>query len=96
MKGEPWFCLLDVCNILGIENNRNVVNRLESGCVHTTDIPTYGMNQLSNPYLSNIGIENNRNVVNRLESDGVHTTDMVTSVTNQLSNPYLSNIDIGV
>ena len=54
--GEPWFCLLDVCNILGIENNRNVVNRLESGGVHTTDIPTYGMNQLSDPYLSNIDI----------------------------------------
>ena len=96
MEGEPWFCLLDVCNILGIENNRNVVNRLESGCVHTTDISTYGTNQLSNPYLSNIGIENNRNVVNRLESGCVDTIYIPTYGTNQLSNPYLSNIDIGV
>ena len=50
MKGEPWFCLLDVCNILGIENNRNVVNRLESGCVDTIYIPTYGTNQYGATY----------------------------------------------
>ena len=35
--GNPWFCLLDVCNILGISNNRNVVYRLPDD-VHTTDV----------------------------------------------------------
>jgi anti-repressor protein len=27
--GEPWFVLKDVCDILGIENNRNVADRLD-------------------------------------------------------------------
>ena len=26
--GNPWFCLLDVCNILGIKNNSQLSNRL--------------------------------------------------------------------
>ena len=26
--GNPWFCLLDVCNILGIKNNSQLSERL--------------------------------------------------------------------
>lgn len=41
-RGEPLFCLLDVCNILGITNNRNVMNRLFPKGVHTMDVLTNG------------------------------------------------------
>lgn len=41
-NGEPLFCLLDVCNILGITNNRNVMNRLLPKGVHTMDVLTNG------------------------------------------------------
>ena len=27
-NGNPWFCLSDVCSILGIINNRDLTNRL--------------------------------------------------------------------
>lgn len=40
--GEPLFCLLDVCNILGITNNRNAMNRLLPKGVHTMDVLTNG------------------------------------------------------
>lgn len=36
--GEPLFCLVDVCNILGITNNRNVMNRLMTNGVHSMDV----------------------------------------------------------
>ena len=36
--GEPLFCLLDVCSILGITNNRNVMNRLMPDGVHSMDV----------------------------------------------------------
>lgn len=39
-KGEPWFCLADVCKVLGITNSRNVKNRLDEGDVHLVDTPT--------------------------------------------------------
>lgn len=39
-KGEPWFCLADVCNVLGISNSRNVKNRLDKEDVHLMDTPT--------------------------------------------------------
>lgn len=29
MGGEPWFVLKDVCNILGVVNDRNVAARLD-------------------------------------------------------------------
>ena len=42
MKGsEPWFCLVDVCRVLGIVNHKNVFARLdddEKG-VHEMDTP---------------------------------------------------------
>jgi prophage antirepressor len=42
---EPWFCLLDVCGILGIDNSRNVKNRLSEKGVHTIDTLTKGGKQ---------------------------------------------------
>lgn len=39
--GEPWFCLVDVCRVLGITNSKNVFARLdddEKG-VHEMDTP---------------------------------------------------------
>lgn len=27
-SGEPWFCLIDVCDVLGISNNRDTLSRL--------------------------------------------------------------------
>jgi prophage antirepressor-like protein len=41
INGEPWFVLKDLCDVLGIDNNRNVFARLdddEKG-VHTIDTP---------------------------------------------------------
>lgn len=37
-NGQTWFCLLDVCNILGIVNNRNITSRLFPDGVHTMDV----------------------------------------------------------
>lgn len=34
---EIWFCLIDVCNILDIKNNRDVLSRLNHNGVDTTD-----------------------------------------------------------
>ena len=36
-KGEPLFCLKDVCGILGIVNHKNSVSRLNPKGVHTMD-----------------------------------------------------------
>lgn len=36
--GNPWFCLVDICNILGIVNNRNITSRLFEDGVHTMDV----------------------------------------------------------
>ena len=44
-KGEMMFCLADVCKALGIDNSRNVKNRLDCGYVHTIDISTKSKNQ---------------------------------------------------
>jgi Prophage antirepressor len=40
--GNPWFCLSDVCSILGIANNRNVVSRLLEKGVRSMDTLTPG------------------------------------------------------
>ena len=39
-NGEPWFCLKDVCEVLGITNSRNVKNRLDEEDVHLVDTLT--------------------------------------------------------
>lgn len=36
-NGEPWFCLVDVCNILGISNSRQLLQRLFKDGVCLTD-----------------------------------------------------------
>lgn len=36
--GNPWFCLLDVCNILGISNSRRVMERLDTPSVHSMNV----------------------------------------------------------
>lgn len=41
-QGNPWFCLKDVCDILGISSHRNVVNRLVPKGVCTMDSLTNG------------------------------------------------------
>ena len=48
--GEPWFCLLDVCNILGLTTTSKVAERLESGGMSTIQVPTYGTNQYGAEY----------------------------------------------
>ena len=40
--GEPLFCLLDVCNILGIKNSSRVMERLLPKGVHTMNLLTNG------------------------------------------------------
>lgn len=44
-NGEPWFCLSDVCTILGITNNRNTVYRLNEKGVRSMDTLTNGGKQ---------------------------------------------------
>ena len=41
-KGEPLFCLTDLCASIGITNSRNVKNRLEIEDVHQVDTLTAG------------------------------------------------------
>ena len=40
--GEPLFCLVDVCNILGIKNSSRVMERLLPKGVHTMNLLTNG------------------------------------------------------
>ena len=35
--GVTWFCLLDVCNIIGITNPRNLVGRIDDPYIHSMD-----------------------------------------------------------
>lgn len=35
--GNPWFCLKDICDILGIKNNRDLNSRLSEPCVDFVD-----------------------------------------------------------
>ena len=51
-NGEIWFVLKDVCEVLGITNHRNVIQRLEKDDVHTMDI-TDNLNRLQNTKLIN-------------------------------------------
>ena len=44
-KGEMMFCLADVCKALGIDNSRNVKNRLDSDDVDSIDVVTNTVNQ---------------------------------------------------
>ncbi len=37
IANEPYFCGIDVCNVLGIKNNRNIIARLDDG-VHSVDV----------------------------------------------------------
>lgn len=45
VDNEPWFCLLDVCRILGIANHKDVKNRLSEKGVDTIDTLTKGGKQ---------------------------------------------------
>ena len=45
VDSEPWFCLLDVCRILGITNHKDVKNRLSEKGVDTIDTLTKGGKQ---------------------------------------------------
>lgn len=45
--GEPWFCLADVCKVLGLKQN-GVVMRLEKGVISTEPLPTRGGTQMAN------------------------------------------------
>ena len=45
VDNEPWFCLLDVCRILGISNHKDVKNRLSEKGVDTIDTLTKGGKQ---------------------------------------------------
>lgn len=41
-QGMKWFCMMDVCNILGINNSRQATTRLDSRGVITNDTLTNG------------------------------------------------------
>lgn len=46
-RGEPWFCLADVCKVLGLKQN-GVVMRLEKGVISTEPLSTIGGTQMAN------------------------------------------------
>ena len=46
-RGEPWFCLADVCKVLGLKQN-GVVMRLEKGVISTEPLSTRGGTQMAN------------------------------------------------
>ena len=46
-RGEPWFCLADVCKVLGLKQN-GVVMRLERGGISTEPLSTRGGTQMAN------------------------------------------------
>ena len=46
-RGEPWFCLTDVCKVLGLKQ-RHVRERLEKGVVSTEPLSTRGGTQMAN------------------------------------------------
>ena len=46
-KGEPLFCLTDVCKVLGLKQN-GVVMRLEKGVISTEPLSTRGGTQIAN------------------------------------------------
>ena len=45
MGGEPWFVLKDVCNILGVVNDRNVAARLDEDEKDVCQMDTLGGTQ---------------------------------------------------
>ena len=46
-KGEPWFCLRDVCKVLGLKQG-DVCQRLAKGLVSTQPLSTRGGTQMAN------------------------------------------------
>ena len=46
-KGEPWFCLRDVCKVLGLKQG-DVCQRLAKGLVSTQPLSTKGGTQMAN------------------------------------------------
>ena len=46
-KGEPWFCLRDVCKVLGLKQG-DVCQRLAKGLVSTQPLSTRGGMQMAN------------------------------------------------
>lgn len=46
-KGEPWFCLADVCKVLGLKQG-DVCRRLAKGLVSTQPLATRGGTQMAN------------------------------------------------
>lgn len=40
--GEPWFCLVDVCRVLGLSNPRSVAERLDEDERRKFDLPRQG------------------------------------------------------
>lgn len=45
-QGEPWFCLIDVCRILELENTSRILHRLkEDGITRSKVVDTIGRNQ---------------------------------------------------
>lgn len=55
--GNPWFCLLDVCNILGIANNRRVMERIDPPYVHTMNVGVQtGIKADGTPAIQNVNL----------------------------------------
>lgn len=46
-KGEPWFCLRDVCKVLGLKQG-DICQRLAKGLVSTQPLSTRGGTQMAN------------------------------------------------
>ena len=54
-NGNPWFCLSDVCSILGIQNPKRVTERLLDPGVHTMNIGVQtGVKRDGTPAIQNI------------------------------------------
>ena len=53
-NGEPWFCLADVCDILGLGNPADVKNRLDGDTIDSVD--GIAKNRLPLTFISESGL----------------------------------------
>ena len=64
IDGEPYFCGIDVCNAIGIINNRNVISRLKDGVRTMDTIDRLGRTQkvtfISEPNLYKVALQSRK------------------------------------
>ena len=59
-KGEPWFCLADICRILEIRNAGHCKSRLDQRGIVLNDTPTY--NQFGTKVMQRLVYINEKNL----------------------------------